>query len=489
MPIFTSYNGELSSELDSYRKRGENEAAEHRPAGDSLQMDQNEIALQTDAEKWIGSEQRLFDVVMSEASRGVVDSGQKLVELGGRADQLLSDTTLLATIAADMSADRDALIALTENRMKAEVDWRHLRVSNGISAQAEYPDSTIWHFALIFVFALVETGVNTFFYENAEGLLGGFFVALLVSFASMGFAIALGYGFRYKNLQKMDSRIGGYCCLALFMLLAIYANAIFAAFRSEYQMIVDPDDYAQVRHGFAIAAAEAKKIFYLGMTFSDLMSFLLFGVGIILNLFGFYKGYTFDDKYPGHGSLDRKRKAARQVELAQQEILRQKVKDFLHHRKAEVQATLHDPAQIINLASRRASDLQIAKSMLQNQAQAVQRDFTLVLNAYRNANIAIRASKPPEYFKLIPDLVVRADASQAEPLLRQLAEVQASVKAWRDHCQEALNAKMQSLHSDSATILNQTFSAFLREVENDAQERIDRSVATMHRQSAGMSNA
>lgn len=489
MPIFSNYNGELSSELDNYRKRGEKEAAAHRPAGDSLQMDQNETALQSEAEKWIGSEQRLFDVVLTEASRGVVDSGQKLVELEGRADQLLSDTTLLATIDADMSADRDALVASTETRMKAEVDWRHHRVVNGISAQADYPDSRIWHVGIIVVLALVETVINAFFYENAQGLLGGFTVALGVSFTNLVGAGMLGYGFRYKNLAKMEHKLAGMACLVLFIVLGIYANAIFASFRSEYQMILDPSDPLQVRQGFALAAAEAKKIFYLGMSFSDMTSFVLFGLGIVLSLFAFYKGYTFDDKYPGHGPLDRKRKAALAVEIAQQEILRQKVKDFLHHRKADVQATLHDPAQIINLASRRASDLQIAKSTLINQAQAVQRDFTLVLSTYRNANVAVRATQAPEYFKSVPDLAQRADTSHADPLLDQLVQVQDKVKTWRDGCQEALNAKLQSLHSESATILNQTFAAFLRGVEKDAQERIDRSVATLHRQTAGTSNA
>lgn len=489
MPIYKNYAGELSTELDSYRKRGEKEAAQHRPTGDALQMDQNETALQAEAEKWLGSEQRLFDAMLTEVSRAVAESGQKVVELRGRADQLLVDTTLLATIEADMSAERDALVTLTENRMKTEVDWRHLRALNGIAVQASYPESAIWHLAVIFALALVETIVNAFFYENSQGLLGGFTVALGVSFINMVGALILGYGFRYKNLSKLDYRFTGYGCLIIFLILAIYCNGLFAAFRSEYQLISDPSDAVQVRHGFAIAAAEAKKIFYLGMGFSDLTSFVLFGLGIVLSFLAFYKGYTLDDKFPGYGSLDRVLKAALKFEVAQQEILRQKIKEYLHHRKAEIQAALHDPAQIINLASRRISDLQIAKSALVNQAQAIQRDFALVLNAYRNANASIRATAVPVYFKVIPELTANIDVSPAAPFLEQLERLQDDIKHWRDEHQDALNSKLQSLQSESAKILNHTFSAFLREVEHEAKERINRAVATIHRESLGMTNA
>ncbi|WLI90402.1 hypothetical protein Q4S45_04575 [Massilia sp. R2A-15] len=486
MPTYTNYAGELSTELDAYRKRGEKEAAHHRPPGDALQMDQNETTLQAEAEKWIGSEQRLFDAVLTESSRAIAESGQKVVELQGRADQLLLDTTLLATIEADMSAERDALVLLTENRMKTEVDWRHLRAINGITIQASYPESVIWHLALIFALALIETIVNAFFYENSQGLLGGFTVALGVSFINMVGALILGYGFRYKNLSKIDYRFVGYGCLIAFLVLAIYCNALFAAFRSEYQLILDPSDGIQMRHGFAIAAAEAKKIFYLGMGFSDLTSFVLFGLGLVLSFLAFYKGYTLDDKFPGYGALDRTRKEALKSEAVQQEMLRQKIKEYLHHRKAETQAILHEPAQIINLASRRISDLQIAKSTLINQAQAIQRDFALVLSTYRNANASIRATAVPGYFKIIPDLIAKIDVSPATPFLDQLARLQTDVKIWRDENQDALNLKLQALQSDSAKILSFTFSAFLRDVENEAKERINRAVATVHRDNLEM---
>ena len=67
--------------------------------------------------------------------------------------------------------------------MRAEVDLRHFRAMHGIQEQAVYPDSLLWHVGVIAVLALSETLVNAVFYENAQGLLGGFVVALSVSAA------------------------------------------------------------------------------------------------------------------------------------------------------------------------------------------------------------------------------------------------------------------------------------------------------------------
>lgn len=483
MPVYTNYSGEIAAQLDVYRKKGQKEAAANRPPSDSLRMDQHEAALHTDAEKWLANEQRLFDGVLTESARAVTDTQQKTVELNNRADQLLSDSSMLMTIEADMSEDRGKLVAATESRMRAEVDWRYFRAKNHISTQADYPESRILHLAIIAVLALVETCINAFFYENAQGLLGGFFVALSVAAVNMIGAVILGYGFRYKNLTATDSKILGWGCLLLFIVLAVYCNALFAAFRSEYQLLVDPTDIMQVREGFANAASEAKKIFILDMHIADLSSFVLLGLGIVLSGLAFHKGYTLDDKYPGYGKIDRIVKQAQSVEIEQQDLLRQKIKDFLHHRRADVQAVLHEPAQLIGLMARRISDLSAAQSLLSNQAATIQRDFAMLVGAYRNANTAVRATEPPSYFKEIADLTPMVDNSAAKQYIEELERVQERIKLFREKYQEPLNGKLHSLQSESASILNQTFSAFLKDVEDDAHERINRAVTVIHRRS------
>jgi glucose-6-phosphate-specific signal transduction histidine kinase len=67
--------------------------------------------------------------------------------------------------------------------------------------------------------------------------------------------------------------------------------------------------------------------------------------------------------------------------------------------------------------------------------------------------------------------------------------VQQQIAAWRDRNQGALNAKLNALHQDSAALLTQAFSAFLKEVEREAHDNINRTVAAIHRAELEVTNA
>lgn len=481
MPTYTSYSGEIAIQLGAMRTKGHDEAALNRPASDSLRMDLHEVGLQTDAQKCLAAEQMFFDTALTEAARAVAEIQQKTIALQMSAEQLLSDSSLLSTIEADMAADRQGLVTSAGDRMRAEVDWRHFRAINNIQSQASYPESQTWHYALIALLALVETCINAFFYENSAGLLGGVVIAFGVSIVNMFGALFLGMGWRNKNLAAIDKRVIGWLCFVLFVVLSIYCNALFSSFRAEYQLLIDPTDTLQVRQAFTLATGEAKKVFLIDMHFADLMSFILFGVGFILSCLAFYKGYTSDDKYPEHGRKDRLVKKMQIIEIEKQDLLRQKVKEFLLRRRAEVQAIVNEPSQLSSRASMRISELQGAAASANSQSRAVQRDFQLVLGAYRDANAAVRATATPAYFKEVPDLTAHVSCAAAEETIKGLTAIREEVHSLRDRLQGPLRDRIQTLQGDSATILNQTFSQFLRDIEAEAQDRIDRLTPTIHR--------
>jgi hypothetical protein len=481
MPTYTSYAGEIASQLGAMRTKGHHEAAANRPPSDSLRMDQHEASLQSDAEKWLASEQLFFDAALTDASKSVADIQQKTIALQMTVEQLLSDSSLQSTIEADLAGERQKLMLAAGNRMEAEVDWRHFRAINNIQHLADYPESRIFHFGLIFGLALIETCINAFFYENSAGLVGGIAVALGVALINLVGALFLGIGWRYKNLVAIDKKIAGWTCLAIFIVLAIYCNALFASFRSEFQLLLDPSDVIQMRQAFLLATGEAKKIFIADMNFADLTSFILFGLGLILSCFAFYKGYTADDKYPGHGKKDRLVKKFQEIELDKQEILRQKIKDILHRSRAEIQSAVNEPGQLNGRAALRISDLQGAVATASTRAGAIQRDFANALTAYREANTAVRATDPPAHFKTIPDLSTRISSSAADAVILGLSQVRESVDGMRLKYQEPLRNRMQAFQVDSAAIMTQTFTQFLRNVENEAKEKIDRKNSTIHR--------
>lgn len=479
MPTYTHYENELSARLASVIGKARQEASAHRPPSDATHMDQQEVALQTEAETWLASEHRLFSATITDASKAAGDLQQKALELEGRIELVLADDSLASAVNADMAEERQSLVQLAEGRMRAQVDSRHFRAHNGILEQAEYPESKIWHFAIVAFFALVETSVNAFFYANAQGLLGGFFVALSVAAVNIGGAMVLGMFFRYKNMKDREKKLGGWLSLVAFVVLSIYCNALFAAFRSEYQLLADTGAQGQLRDAFSRATNEAGKVFWFGMHFGDLMSFILFGIGILLSLLAFYKGYTIDDRFPGHGKKDRAVKAARAIELKKQEGIRLRVKEFLIARRHELQALIHDPAQLVSNAGSRIADVERAHTTYGTQRSAIQRDLSFLLKSYRDANTAIRATPPPAYFSELPNLQIALEEQAMADVLSRLGAVKATGRELRDKYQDALNAKLNTLQHDAAKILNETFAEFVEGVERDAEAAINRQTVTI----------
>jgi len=481
MTTYKSYAGELSEKLADYRQRGQKEASKHRPAQDAAVPDQHESALRSDAEGWLASEQRLFDSTLTELSRGVTEARQKAIELGGQVAQLVSDDSASSAIEAELAGDRPALVKATETRLRTEAALKYFRATNDIHVEARYPESRIHHVAIVLVLALVETVINTFFYENNQGLIGGFFVALGITAMNIGFALIFGYWFRYKNLAALDKKIAGWAALITFVVVTIFCNALFAAFRTQYQLVTDPSDIKELNEAFQRAWPEAMLIFRADPQFKDLWSFVLFGIGILLGILACWKGYTLDDRFPEHGDLDRDYKKASAQESEQHDRVRQKVRELLHHRRAAVQAALHEPSTQVGILARRVADVTHAKDELQTRTSAIQRDYSLVIDAYRAANNAVRSVPPPAYFSQPTTLSMQVSGDGAEAVLAELATVQGELKTLSDTNREPLNERLRALQQNSTDLLGKTLSDFLGEVRKDAEGVIARMTPTIHR--------
>lgn len=484
MPTYKQYSGEIAELISDYRAKGHKEAENFQPTSTAVQPDQNEGALRATAEKWLLDEQRLFDTAVIDANRGAVESRQKSDELRFQIGQLVSDNSLVSAVDAELSGERQALVDTTEKRVRSEVDYKAFRAANHISQLAEYPESRIWHFSIVVVGLVLETLLNTLFFENSQGLVGGAAVAFFVAAVNLSFSLLFGFGFRYKNLHSIDQKILGWFCLVLFAIFALYCNALFATFRAEYQLISDPDDVQQLRSAFVQALSQARGIFILETHIPDFMSFLLFGGGLVMALVAFWKGYTADDRYPGHGHKDRMMQAAKKIEAEKQDLVRQKIKELLYKQRAMVQSALHEPVLLSNRASSRMAELQNIRASFNTQKEAIQRDFSMVVGTYRDANKSVRGTPPPEYFKEVADLRPLVSDAGAEPVLTELQLVQKDIREIGIENQDRLNEKLQTLQTEATQILTNTFAKFIKGIEVEVSEKIERTAFTSHRQSA-----
>lgn len=471
-----TYAGQLAEKLHEYRVLGQKEAGKHRPSSDSTHLDSHEVALRGEADTWISKEQRQFDEVLVESTKVAAESKQKFSELISTANLLLNDTPIIGQVEADLSSERLSIVQAAERRIRAEVNWREYRAENHITDSASYPESIIWHFAILGVVFIVETAINAFFYENAQGLLGGFIVALGVSAINVFSATILGFWFRFINLKQINNQLKGWSSLIVFLIISVYCNALFSSFRSEYQILADPTDTMQLRKSFALASSEAIKIFYFGLHIQDLMSFILMGVGLLLSILAFYKGYTLDDKYPGHGKKDKLLNEIKQYELLLHEQVRKKIKDFLINKINAVQMIIHAPVNLTSLVTKHISEIERAKGSLINQAKSIKRDFILVMDAYRQANMAVRGTTPPSYFSEKPTPNAQPDTTGADDAHKELIDSLDLLKSFQEEHIPNLNLKLTEMQNESTNILTNVFVNFLKEIEKEAEDEINRTI-------------
>jgi len=464
-----SYSGQIATLLAQYQQKGAAEAKSYRPPTDATHPDANEVALRAEAEKSVTQQQRAFNDALTDAGRINSDVQRKLFDAEAEAEQALADNSLSSSVDAELAGEKLRLVQLTEERIDAEVDIKAFRAKHNIDGPPNYPESQIYHFALIAVFLLIETGINSFFYSNEAGLLGGAVIALSVSALNLMSAALLGMGFRYKNIPHPRSQAAGWGCLIAFIASAIYFNALFATFRSQAGLIADPSDPAALSRAFIIASEEALKAFVFQANFLDIMSFLLFGIGIMLSIFAFYKGYTADDPVPEHSRKDRRLKAALAEEAQGRQLVRKKINEFSLDRRSRLQGLLSQPSTLAAHVNQAVANVEQAATQMKASVSEIQRDYLLVLDAYRQSNLAVRGINPPAYFSNKPSVIGSVDGSQADPVKKELAGLAKRLEAHREKYKDALNTALNTLQNDMAGILNNRFNVFIEDIEEEAK--------------------
>ena len=271
----------------------------------------------------------------------------------------------------------------------------------------------------------------------------------------------------------------GWAALVIFIPLAIFCNALFASFRSVYQFIDDPSDPIALSEGFKTAWAEASRIFILDYEFGDLSSFILFMIGILLSIFAFWKGYSADDPFPGYSRRDKALKRAKREEEKKQELVKQKVKDFLVNHRNRVQGLQTQTGALISTLSHRVAAVDGAESALPSNTQSIQRDYALVLDGYRQANLAVRGTEPPHYFGETPNLLGSVSTASAPVARERVQTALKDLEALQGQHRDALNTKLNELQNQMADTMTTTYDEFLREVERDAKERVQQDIQIM----------
>ena len=290
-------------------------------------------------------------------------------------------------------------------RDRATAAYAAFKSSNGLTRDATGDDRSA-QVSWAVVVMVVESLLNAYFYMpiSSLGLLGGLFTAFFVSFANVGVAFVGGaFGLRFLAHVEPAKKLGGTFASLLALGGCALVVALSALFRGHVDALGDGDlegaDLAGAAWDAAVLSLQELDVLAL---FGSLNSFLLVFVGAICALLGFWKGWEFDDPYPGFGAALRSRERAEAAyDEAQEAAAEARRRWWQAHRASlrQLKQRLDDAAA--NAESALAGLREAALKAAHPAAQAAKLAAGL-FSIYRQKNEAVRATPAPAYFSAVP---------------------------------------------------------------------------------------
>ena len=296
---------------------------------------------------------------------------------------------------------------LVDNRL-----FRKFKFDNNLDRDAVYPESKIFHWAVIALILLLETIGNSYFFAQGSnlGFVGGAFQALLVSVVNIGLALFIGtIVLPYKNGLTLEEDFPK-ICLFLVSIVSLATIVFFLNLAVAHYRDVLGDAPLE-----AIKLAIPKLIKSL-FGIVDIDAWMLFGTGILAATLAILKGYYSDDIHPNYGKLDRKNKAINADYAELKETLLHKILDLINYGKKidadeDEEAKAHEGIKAIDIyqATYRKninryrgliSSCEKAYKGFSDELLDIEKGCNQLLTHYREINIAIRGveSPAPRYF-------------------------------------------------------------------------------------------
>jgi hypothetical protein len=280
---------------------------------------------------------------------------------------------------------------LKEAYLAARKELDDFRKRHRLERPARNPGRRWTTFGLLFVLIGVESALNGFFFAKGSefGLIGGVGTAIGISATNVIFAFLLGlWPARLINRRNIFVRT-----LALLVTIAGIAGLIalhaFAAHFRDATALVGEDRALQTAIDTLKQAPWAV---------ADINSAYLFGLGVLFGLGAFWKGYTFDDPYPGYGPVSRRAESAREAYSDEHHLLF----DDLEAEKEDTVEKLREGIARIPDFPQKAGQIRMQRAALLETFRAYEGSVELAANQlleiYRGANKSSRTTPAPAHF-------------------------------------------------------------------------------------------
>jgi hypothetical protein len=281
---------------------------------------------------------------------------------------------------------------LRETYVAQRDELAEFRRKHKLTRPARNPEKRWSTFGLLFVLVAVESGLNGVIFAKGSqfGLIGGIGTAIGISFANVVLAFLVGlFPARWVHHRNIIVKFTG-VLLVLSGLTALLSLHAFAAFFRDAVVAVGDDE------GMTLAV---KHMFTWPWTFADIATIYLFALGTLFAFGAFWKGYTFDDPYPGYGYLYRRQIGAQQAYSEEHAVLF----DDLEEIKEDTINALESGITTIPLFPQEAANIRAKRSALVQgfsaYESAVETAVNQLLALYRDNNRKYRNSPVPPHFE------------------------------------------------------------------------------------------
>ena len=384
-------------------------------------------------------EQRIVQKLQSEWSW----HGAELVNnLKAYASRLLGVTVQTEFARLDLVA-QNALAKLRSANHRAESELGPLRLSY-ISARQELEEFKIKHrltrsartsasrsitIGMLVVLVSVEAAANAVFFSKGSdfGLLGGLWTAVCISAVNIVIAFALGFlPLRWLRHRNYLIKFLGLLSAAIGIASIVIVHGLAAHLR-EVPGTVDED---------AMFLVAARSLWSNPFGLHDINSYYLFIIGVVWAIVAIWKGYTFDDPYPGYGAHFRRFEAARETYSEEHDFLFEDLEDI----KEDTIKTIDGGITRIPLFPQQAANIRAEREALRQKFKgyesSVEAASNQLLSRYRDANVAARKTPSPRHFdipwtlpySLLSDPNVQTLMTEASPTSMDASEALAKLR-------------------------------------------------------------
>jgi len=413
----------------------------------------------TEAEGLGGAEQRILTHVLGDINTNEARVSTALLGFRRRIDEVdlqrrLTDLGRLPNKLQDnlreLSTDTVTNLLPKRNELlKANQELEDLKSRYNLSRDPRYPESRLLHWAFLFLFVLIETGVNAYFFAQGsdQGLVGGLMVAFFLALVDIVFIFNFGRLIPGVLAPMPWWRLAGIAATVMSVVWILGYNLLVAHVREQLQL--DPT-----------AGVEAAWKSFQANPFGlhDLQSWLLFVLGLAFSVGALFDGIKWDDSFPRYGDLHRRaRDLGESYRVLHRRVLdrgRSLRDQVLKEKEKQLRSAKNDQLALGNAVD-------VKETMIVNFRRYVtecESACNALLGIYRSANEKSRKTPCPSYFsepfRFEPPTVLEEERERLEQdqvrmteqkeLLGQIADHEEEVEAQVREVFDLFRAQIQS---------------------------------------------